>query len=82
MEKDIKDKYWVVTAEKDYLLDLVIAEFGYDNYFYNDHGDYLIVNFLGHKEKMDDKRIEELRASMDRYNVLKEVKIEDESKKD
>lgn len=78
----LKREERMAKIEKEYLLDLVIAEFGYDNYFYNDHGDYLIVNFLGHKEKMDDKRIEELRASMDRYNILKEVKIEDESKRD
>lgn len=69
-------------VKKEYLLDLVIAEFGYDNYFYNDTGNYVTVNFWGHKEKMEDKGIEELRDSMDRYNELKEVKIKDGSKKD
>lgn len=78
----LKREKGMAKIEKEYLLDLVIAEFGYDNYFYNDHGDYVTVNFLGHKEQMEDKRIEELRASMDRYNELKEVRIKDGSKKD
>lgn len=78
----LKREKRMAKIEKEYLLDLVIAEFGYDNYFYNDHGDYVTVNFLGHKEKMDDKRIEELRAYMDRYNELKEIKIKDGSKED
>lgn len=78
----LKREKRMAEIDKEYLLDLVIAEFGYDNYFYNDHGDYVTVNFLNHKEKMEDKRIEELRASMDRYNELKEVKIKDGSKED
>lgn len=32
MEKDIKDKYWVVTAEKDYLLDVLEKELVEENY--------------------------------------------------
>lgn len=78
----LKREKGMAKVEKEYLLDLVIAEFGYDNYFYNDIGNYVTVNFLGHKEQMEDKRIEELRASMDRYNELKEIKIKDGSKKD
>lgn len=32
MEKDIKDKYWVVTAEKDYLLDVLEKELVAEDY--------------------------------------------------
>lgn len=32
MEKNVKDKYWIVTAEKDYLLDVLEKELVEENY--------------------------------------------------
>ena len=68
-------------VEKEYLIDLVMAEFGYDNYFYNNVSDSIKVNFWGHKEQMDDKGIDEVREYLKRYDNLKGVEVKDESKK-
>ena len=42
MEKDIKDKYWVVTAEKDYLLDVLEKELVEENYHVIDRSENIL----------------------------------------
>ena len=42
MEKNVKDKYWIVTAEKDYLLDVLEKELVEENYHVIDRSENIL----------------------------------------
>lgn len=76
-EARLKREKGMEKVEKEYILDLVMAGFGCDNYFYNERSNYVKVNMVRHKEQMDDEEINELKNEIRKYNELNGLEVED-----